>query len=117
MNTSKQTQTNPPKEIFLGIEEENIQELDLIKVQKESWKKFLDNDLKQITQEFFPIEDYTGKKFALYFEDLFYGEPRFPLELCLQKKLTFDSPVYARLRLINKKTGSEKEQDVYFFNV
>ncbi len=117
MNTSKQSQTNPPKEIFLGNEEENIKELDLIEVQKESWQKFLDNDLKQIIQEFFPIEDYTGKKFALYFEDLFYGEPRYPIELCLQKKLTYDSPVYARLRLVNKKTGSEKEQDVYFFNV
>jgi DNA-directed RNA polymerase subunit beta len=117
MKPSKQTPSTPHKEVFLGNNKEKIEELDLIEVQKESWQKFLDNNLKQIIQEFFPIEDYTGKKFALYFEDLFYGEPRYPIELCKQKKLTHDSPVYARLRLVNKKTGSEKEQDVYFFNI
>lgn len=117
MSTSKQSLTHLPKEIFLGNKEEKLEELDLIEVQKESWKNFLDNNLKQIIQEFFPIEDYTGKKFALYFENLFYGEPRYPIDLCIQKKLTYDSPVYARLRLVNKKTGSEKEQDVYFFNI
>src|SRR5690348_17613044 len=60
---------------------------------------------------------YTTLFRSLYFEGIYYGKSRFPLELCLQKKLTFDSPVYAKLRLINKKTCSEKEQDVYLFNV
>jgi DNA-directed RNA polymerase subunit beta len=116
MNNKKPT-TNLPLEVTFGTEADSLETLDLIKVQKDSWKSFLEKDLKEIIQEFFPIEDYTGKKFALYFEDLYYGEPRFPLELCLTKKLTYDSPVYAKLRLVNKKTGSEKEQDVYFFNI
>lgn len=102
---------------FFAEEEEKLRQLDLIEVQKTSWNRFLTTDLKQILSEFFPIDDYTGKKFTLYFEDLYYGEPRFPLELCLQKKLTYDSPVYLKLRLLNKKTGVEKKQDVYFFNV
>ncbi|NTU73068.1 DNA-directed RNA polymerase subunit beta [Candidatus Roizmanbacteria bacterium] len=118
MNTSP-TQTNPSQknEVLLGREEENIQELDLIEVQKTSWQRFQNKDLKEIIAEFFPIEDYTGKKFTLHFEDIYFGQPRYPLELCLQKKLTFDTPVYAKLRLVNKKTGSEKDQDVYLFNL
>jgi DNA-directed RNA polymerase subunit beta len=115
MIKSNKSQT-PPKEVFIGREDEDMQ-TDLIEVQKESWNKFLQKDLKEILMEFFPIEDYTGKKFSLYFDDIYYGEPRYTIDLCIKKKLTFDTPVYARLRLLNKKTGTEKKQDVYFFNV
>lgn len=109
--------TKPTSEIFLGKKEINLEKLDLIEVQKDSWKNFLESQLKTIVEEFFPIEDYTGKKFSLLFEDLYFGEPRYPLELCLQKKLTYDSPVYIKVKLVNKKTGSEKKQEVYFFNL
>lgn len=117
MNKTTNSYTNTPKEIYIGQEEENTLKLDLIEVQKQSWKRLLESDLKTILREFFPIEDYTGKKFTLYFDDLFYGEPRYSIDLCIKKKLTYDTPVYLRLRLLNKKTGTEKKQDVYFFNV
>ncbi len=109
--------TNPQKELLLGRKEPKLDELDLIEVQKNSWEKFLKVDLKEILSEFFPINDYTGKKFELHYDGLSFGETRYPLELCLQKKLTFDNPIYLKLRLINKRTGSEKKQDVYFFNL
>ncbi len=105
------------KKILLGKQDKELEDFDLIEIQKQSWEKFITVDLKEILNEFFPIEDYTGKKFTLYFEDVFFGEPRYPLELCLEKKLTFDTPVYLKLRLINKKTGSERSQEVYFFNL
>lgn len=105
------------KEILLGKEDKMLEKLDLIEVQKQSWDKFIYKELKEIFNEFFPIEDYTGKKFILHFEGLFFGESRYPLELCLQKKLTYDTPVYLKLKLTNKRTGAEKKQDVYFFNL
>lgn len=111
------TKSNPSTEIFLGKETENLKELDLIEVQKQSWDHFLNHELKEILEEFFPIEDYTGKKFTLYFEDLYFDNPRYTLDLCFKKKLTFDFPVYVKVRLVNKKTGAEKKQDVYFFNL
>ncbi|MDO8497821.1 MAG: DNA-directed RNA polymerase subunit beta [bacterium] len=114
--SSKQLTTTSSQEIYLGREESALT-LDLIEVQKQSWQRFLTTDLRNIIKEFFPIEDYTGKKFTIHFEDLFYGESRYPIELCIKKKLTFDSPVYVKLRLVNKKTGIEKRQDVYFFNL
>ena len=103
--------------ILLGTEEEHIKNFDLIEIQKKSWNRFLERELKEIINEFFPIEDYTGKKLTLHFDDLFFGEPRYPLELCIQKKLTFDLPVYLKLTIENKKTGKRKSQDVYFFNL
>ena len=105
------------KKILLGREDKELESFDLIEVQKLSWDKFINFELKEIFHEFFPIEDYTGKKFTLFFEGVFFGEPRYPLELCLQKKLTYDTPVYIKLRLVNKKTGSERSQEVYFFNL
>lgn len=115
--TNNETNNNLRKELLMGKSEPKLSELDLIAIQKESWDRFLKEQLKEILEEFFPIDDYTGKKFTLYFEDLYFGEPRYPLELCIKKKLTFDTPVYVKLRLLNKRTGSEKKQDVYFFNL
>lgn len=105
------------KKIVLGTEESHLKDFNLIEVQKKFWQKFLDTDLKDIVKEFFPIEDYTGKKLTLHFEDLIFGEPRYDLDLCIQKKLTYDLPVYLKLTIENKKTGKSKSQDVYFFNL
>lgn len=108
---------SPKKQITLGTIEQHLKEFDLIEVQHNSWNQFIEHDLRQIIKEFFPIDDYTGKKFTLYFEDLFFGKPAYDKELCFEKKLTYDHPVYLKLKLVNKKTGVEKEQDVYFFNM
>ncbi len=110
-NTSSQNKIN------LGKEDKELENYDLIEIQKESWDKFVKQELREIFNEFFPIDDYTEKKFTLYFLDVFFGEPRYTLDLCMQKKLTYDTPVYLKLRLINKKTGSPRSQEVYFFNL
>jgi len=117
MPKNNQYQTPPLKEILLDKEDKDLEKFDLIEIQKQSWNRFIFTELKDILNEFFPINDYTNKKFTLFFEDVFFGEPRYPIELCLQKKLTYDVPVYLKLKLLNKKTGVEKKQDVYFFNM
>ncbi len=112
--------TNTPQpltHITLGTPEDYLKQFDLIEVQKNSWSQFIDNDLKTIISEFFPIDDYTGKKFTLFFDDIYFGKPAYDPQLCFDKKLTYDVPVYLKLRLLNKKTNTEKEQDVYFFNM
>ena len=55
------------KKILLGREDKELENFDLIEVQKLSWDKFINFELKEIFHEFFPIEDYTGKKFTLFF--------------------------------------------------
>jgi DNA-directed RNA polymerase subunit beta len=117
MNKTDKPHIKPQRQLSFGKEDQKLAEIDLIEVQKQSWDYFLNTSLKETLSEFFPIDDYTGKKFTLYFDDLFFGESRYPLELCLKKKLTYDTPIYLKLRLLNKKTGYEKKQDVYFLNL
>ena len=117
MPQNKLSNLSSQKKILLGKEDKELEKFDLIEIQKESWEKFIKIELKEIINEFFPIEDYKKKKFILFFEDIFFGDPRYPLELCVQKKLTYDTPVYLKLRLVNKKTGIERQQEVYFFNL
>lgn len=110
--------TNPVlSTVQLGSSEKHLEHFDLIEIQKTSWDQFITSEMRNILSEFFPIEDYTGKKFTLHFEDIYMGQPRFPLDLCIQKKITYDVPVYAKLKLLNKKTGVEKSQDAYLFNM
>ncbi|HLC94648.1 MAG TPA: DNA-directed RNA polymerase subunit beta [Patescibacteria group bacterium] len=104
------------KRIFLG-KKDAIEGLDFIEIQKKSWEKFLTKGLKSVLYEFFPIEDYTKKNFVLELENVYYGEPRYSLEECIEKKLTYYFPVYVKVKLINKRKNTEKKQDVYFFNL
>lgn len=104
------------KRIFLG-REDNLEKLDLIAVQKKSWQKFLNHGLPTTIAEFFPIEDYTGKNFTLELEDIYFNKTRYTLEQAIKNKLTYYTPVYLKLKLINKKRNQEKKQDVYFFNL
>jgi DNA-directed RNA polymerase subunit beta len=117
MSDSINISNTQAKHVAFGSHESYLQELDFIEIQKQSWDRFLKKDLKNVLQDFFPIDDYTGKKFTLHFEDLYFGETQYPIDLCFRKKLTYDTPVYLKLRLENKKTGVEKQQDVYFFNL
>src|SRR3989338_5045867 len=105
-----------PKRVFYGQVDE-LEQLDLIEIQTKSWETFLNGGIKNILEEFFPIEDYTKKNFTLDLLDVFYGEPRYTHEECIDKKLTYQFPVYAKVKLLNKKKNQEKTQDVYFFNL
>lgn len=103
MNKTIKSNILPHKSLFLGKKDELLENFNLIEVQKNSWAEFTDVRLKEIFNEFFPIDDYTKKKFTIYFEDLYFDEPRYDIDLCYKKKLTYDAPVYLKLRLVNKK--------------
>lgn len=101
----------------LGTRESRLDKIDLIQIQRDSWKDFEDNLLRKTIQGFFPIDDYTGKKFTLSFIDLSYGKPRYDIDLCKKKKLTYDRPAYVKLQLNNKRANETKVQDVYLCNL
>ena len=107
-----------PNRIYVGnTDPDSFKDFDLIQIQKDSWQKFLDKEIQSILKEFFPIEDYTKKNFLLELLDIEYGEPRFTEEDCIDRKLSYQFPVYIKVKLINKRTGKEKTQNVYFFNL
>lgn len=94
--------------------EHNIQQLpNLIEVQRDSYHWFLDTGLRELLDEISPIKDFIGRDLELYFLDYYLDEPKFDEKTSRSKNLTFESALWVKTRLINKRTEDVKEQDIY----
>ncbi len=86
---------------------------DLIEVQKSSYQWFFEEGLKELFEEISPIKDFIGRDLELFFEDYYLDEPRFDELAARAKNLTYEAALRVRARLVNKKTGEIKEQEIY----
>lgn len=84
----------------------------LIDIQRKSYDWFLREGLLEMFQDISPIEDFTGN-LALEFIDYSLGEPKYSVEECKDRDVTYAAPLKVRVRLINKETGEVKEQEVF----
>jgi DNA-directed RNA polymerase subunit beta len=92
----------------------NLVELeDLIATQIESFDWFKTEGLRELFDEINPITDYTGKNFELRFLDYEFGLPKFSVEECRNRDMTYSAPLRIRTRLTIKETGEIKESEVY----
>ncbi len=96
-----------------GIEEKNLPKLDLSLVQKESWEWFLTEGIASELKEISPIEDFTGKNWQLILGEHSLEEPTISPNLAQEKGLTYSSSLKIIVKLINKRTGKEIEQEVF----
>jgi len=104
----------------------------LIEMQKESYARFLQKDLPPAARQpfglhgvfksVFPIRDFSGGC-SLEFVDYSLGDPKYEVEECLQRGMTYEVPMKIRVRLVVYETGPEakaqgirdiKEQEIYF---
>lgn len=91
-----------------------IQPFDFNETQLNSYRWFLEHGLKELFKEVSPIDDHTHKELELYFEDYRFDEPKYDELTARYKDATYEAPLRVKLRLINKKTGKEHTQEVYF---
>ncbi len=84
----------------------------LIEVQRSSFDWFLTRGLKEIFQDFSPIQDFTGN-LVLEFFDYSLGEPKYSVEDCKERDATYSVPLKVKVRLVNQDTGEVKEQEVF----
>jgi len=89
----------------------------LIAIQRDSFQWFLDKGLKEAFNDISPIEDFTGRlSLELEFDptdpDL-RPPPKFTVEECKEKDMTYAAPVFVRARFMNADTGEIKEQTVF----
>lgn len=68
--------------------------------------------LKEMFADISPIQDFTGN-LILEFIDYNLGEPKYDVEECKERDVTYSAPLRVRARLINKETGEVKEQEVF----
>jgi DNA-directed RNA polymerase subunit beta len=97
--------------------EEALELPDLIAVQRKSFRWFLDQGLAETFRDISPIKDFTESlQLELEFdptdEDL-RPPPKFTVEECKEKDMTFSAPIFVRARFMNANTGEIKEQTVF----
>ena len=90
-----------------------LPELDLLKIQKESYEWFEEVGIGNVLQEISPVDDFTGKNWRLTLKDYRLGKPTNDPQICLTKGITFDTPLYVKATLLNKKTEAEKIQSLF----
>lgn len=86
---------------------------DLIEVQKKSYQQFLDQDLRDVLEDVFPIKDYA-EKLSLEFVDYRFETPsKYTIEQCKELDVNYSAPLKITVRLHNAETGEFKEQEVF----
>ena len=95
-----------------GKFEEILEIPNLIEVQQKSYQWFLDEGLKEMFHDISPIQDFTGN-LVLEFIDYSLGKPKYEVDECKERDVTYAAPLRVRVRLINKETGEVKEQEVF----
>ncbi|NLU50829.1 MAG: DNA-directed RNA polymerase subunit beta [Syntrophomonadaceae bacterium] len=85
---------------------------DLIEVQKNSYQWFLETGLREALNEVFPIEDFTGN-LELDFIDYVLGEPKYSVQECKERDVSYQAPLKLRVRLTDKENGEIRESEVY----
>jgi len=87
--------------------------LDLIKVQLESWEWFKKEGLGEALNEISPIDDFVGKNWQLEFLGYSLGETKRTIEEAQEKSLSYEKSLKVKVRLTNKQSGKEIEQEVF----
>ena len=85
----------------------------LIEIQTDSYKWFLDEGLREMFDDIMPIEDFQGN-LSLEFVDYQLLEPKYTVDEAREHDANYSAPLHVTLRLINHETDEIKSQDVFF---
>src|SRR3989338_1356973 len=86
---------------------------DLIEVQRASYRWFIEDGMRELFDEINPITDFIGRDLELTFDDYYRDEPKFDERTSREKNVTFEAPLRVKTRLVNKRTGDRKDQEIY----
>lgn len=100
-----------------GKEYPILPELDLLAVQKASYKLFQEKGITEILQEISPVDDFTGKNWSLEIHDHKIGKTTIDPETALIKGLTYNAPLTVNVTLTNKKTEEKHKAEVFLGDI
>ena len=91
----------------------NLLELDnLLQIQKESYQWFVTEGVKEVLEDFSPVESFSGS-LSLEFNDYVFDTPRYSIKECKDRQITYAAPLKVQTRLFNNETGEVKEQEIF----
>ena len=95
-------------------QKEVLQMPNLIEVQKDSYKWFLDEGLNEVFDDISPITDYSGK-LSLEFVDFTLCEKdvKYSIDECKERDATYAAPLKVKVRLHNKETDEINEHEIF----
>ena len=106
-----------PKRLYWGKTNVPLPQIDLTAIQLDSYKDFLQNGVREALDEINPIEDFTGKNWALEFGDYRFSRPKYTPSLAKEKGVSYEMPVKVEARLTNKQTGEVTTQEVFLGDI
>ena len=89
---------------------------DLLEIQKSSYQKFLTEGIKEVFDDIFPVESFSGS-LSLEFGDYFLEEPRYTVKECKEGRYTYAAPLKVQARVFINETGEVKEQEVFLGDI
>ena len=89
-----------------------IELCDLLEIQTKSYSWFLNEGIKEVFDDIFPVESFTGN-LSLEFGEYSFDEPRYNIKQCRERCTTYAAPLKVEARLFNIETGEVKEQEIY----
>ena len=96
-----------------GKIEEVMEMPNLIEVQKNSYKWFLDTGLKEVFRDIAEITDYTGNWVLTFIDYRIDEKTKHTVQECKERDATYAAPMRVTVRLLNKATGAIKESEVF----
>src|SRR3989344_6046038 len=102
-----------PKKYFSKFKKALVPIPNLVKDQVDSFNWLVEKGIKEIFDEFTVINDSTGKKFKFEFLGFELEKPKYDEYYAKEKKLSYEAPLKAKVRLTNKTLGTEKEQELF----
>ena len=84
----------------------------LLEIQKKSYNWFIEEGIKEVFDDIFPVESFTGN-LSLEFGNYSFEVPRYTIKGCKDRYATYAAPLKVEARLFNQETGEVKEQDIY----
>ncbi|MBR3184441.1 MAG: DNA-directed RNA polymerase subunit beta, partial [Firmicutes bacterium] len=85
----------------------------LIQIQTDSYKWFIEEGLREVFEDISPIKDYANNLVLEFVDYSLSDKPKYPKEECKERDVTYAAPLKVRVMLINKETGEVKEQEVF----
>ena len=87
---------------------------DLVEIQKDSYRTFIEEGISEVFEDFSPITDHSDR-FELYFLEHHFGDkPKYDEKECRMRDATYALPLRVKVRLVNKEKGGEViDSDVF----
>ncbi len=85
----------------------------LIQIQTDSYKWFLEEGLTEVFEDISPIRDYADNLVLEFIGHSLTDAPKYDQEECKERDVTYAAPLKVKVRLVNKETGEVKEQEVF----